>query len=219
MRISKPRSLVARLVTAGAAGLVIAIGLFAILFHVVNVPFEPGVITWPAPPHFTRTNVPTPPNPDEVVPPPKPQRPELVDMPTLPDWTNDPQPEDRRITGVMPGRPQFDPRGTRGLPGGFGGGGYTGGTDQEPIKVVGIPPEYPMRALIDGTEGWVRVRFTISPNGAVRDPIVVSAEPRGTFDAAALTAIARWRYSPRIVDGVAVERVGVETLIEFRITE
>lgn len=219
MRISKPRSPVARLVSAGAGGLVIAIGLFAILFHVVDVPFEPGTTLLPRSPDFTRTKVPTPPNPDDVALPPKPTRPEAVDWQTPRDWPNDPEPEDRRITGVMPGRPTFDPQGARGLPGGFGGVGYTGGTDQEPIKVVGIPPEYPTRALIDGTEGWVRVRFTISPNGAVRDPIVVSADPRDTFDAAALTAIARWRYSPRIVDGVAVERVGVETLIEFQITE
>jgi len=63
----------------------------------------------------------------------------------------------------------------------------------------------------------VQVRFTITPTGTVKDPVVVNAEPKGMFDDAALKAIARWRYNPRVEGGVAVERVGVETIIRFQL--
>jgi periplasmic protein TonB len=45
----------------------------------------------------------------------------------------------------------------------------------------------------------------------------VDAEPKQMFDEAALKAIARWRYNPRVEGGVAVERVGVQTIIRFQL--
>ena len=59
------------------------------------------------------------------------------------------------------------------------------------------------------------MQFTITDRGTVKDARVVAAEPRGIFDEAALTAIARWRYNPKIEGGVAVERVGLQTVIRF----
>ncbi|MND07668.1 Gram-negative bacterial tonB protein [compost metagenome] len=63
------------------------------------------------------------------------------------------------------------------------------------------------------------MQFTISATGSVKDAIVVAADPERVFDEAALAAISRWRYNPRVVDGVAVERVGVQTMIQFELTE
>jgi protein TonB len=93
----------------------------------------------------------------------------------------------------------------------------TAGSDRDVIPLVRVPPEYPPRAQSRGLEGWVQVRFTITPTGTVKDPMVVNAEPKGMFDEAALKAIARWRYNPRVEGGVAVERVGVETIIRFQL--
>jgi TonB family protein len=62
-----------------------------------------------------------------------------------------------------------------------------------------------------GLEGWVQVQFTITATGTVKDPIVVDAMPKSIFDDAALKAIARWRYNPKVENGTAVERVGVQT--------
>ena len=90
---------------------------------------------------------------------------------------------------------------------------------REILPLVSIPPDYPPRALAQGIEGWVRIQFTISVNGSVKDAIVVAADPENVFDQAALAAIARWRYNPRIVNGQAVERVGVQTEIRFELTE
>jgi protein TonB len=93
----------------------------------------------------------------------------------------------------------------------------TAGSDRDVIPLVRIAPEYPPRALSRGLEGWVQVQFTITATGMVKDPIVVNAEPKGIFDDAALKSISRWRYNPKVEGGVAVERVGVQTIIRFQL--
>jgi protein TonB len=93
------------------------------------------------------------------------------------------------------------------------------GSDRDVIPLVRINPDYPPRALSRGLEGWVQVQFTITATGTVRDPMVVNAEPKNIFDDAALKAIARWRYNPKVEGGVAVERVGVQTIIRFQLEQ
>jgi protein TonB len=92
------------------------------------------------------------------------------------------------------------------------------GVDRDVTPLVRINPDYPPRAQAQGIEGWVRVQFTVTAAGTVRDAIVVAAEPRNVFDRAALEAIARWRYNPRIERGEALERVGLQTLLRFELT-
>ncbi|MEY4642771.1 MAG: hypothetical protein RLZZ227_2765 [Pseudomonadota bacterium] len=93
------------------------------------------------------------------------------------------------------------------------------GSDRDVVPLVRINPDYPQRALSRGIEGWVQVQFTISETGAVIDPIVVDASPKGMFDDAALKAIARWRYNPKIENGVGVQRVGLQTIIRFTLED
>lgn len=95
----------------------------------------------------------------------------------------------------------------------------TAGSDRDVIPLVRIAPDYPPRALSRGLEGWVQVQFTITATGTVKDAVVVNAEPKNIFDDAALKAIARWRYNPRVDGGVAVERVGVQTIIRFQLEQ
>jgi len=91
------------------------------------------------------------------------------------------------------------------------------GSDRDIIPLVRITPDYPPRAVSRGIEGWVIVQFTITATGAVKDAIIVDSDPKKIFDDAALRAIARWRYNPKIEDGVAVERVGVRTRLTFQL--
>jgi TonB family protein len=81
-----------------------------------------------------------------------------------------------------------------------------------------MPPNYPERARARGTEGWVDLEFTVSKDGTTRDAVVRAAEPAGTFDRAALDAVKRWRYEPRVVSGNVVEQ-RVETRLRFRLSE
>ncbi len=97
--------------------------------------------------------------------------------------------------------------------------GISGGSDTDPLPLVRIPPDYPPRALERGIEGWVIVRFTITQTGSVKDPQVVDSQPKRVFDEAALRSIVRWRYNPKVEDGQAVERVGMQTKIVFQLAK
>ena len=79
-------------------------------------------------------------------------------------------------------------------------------------------PTYPTRARESGTEGWVELEFTVTLDGKTQDAVVRAAEPAGVFDRAALDAVKRWRYEPRVVGGNVVEQ-RVETRLRFRLSE
>lgn len=89
-----------------------------------------------------------------------------------------------------------------------------GTADGDIIPIIRIAPRYPREARLRGTEGWVKVRFTITADGAVEAPSVIESRPRRVFDREALRAISRWRFKPRVVNGVAVTREA-EQVIEF----
>jgi periplasmic protein TonB len=90
------------------------------------------------------------------------------------------------------------------------------GSDRDTIPLVRVPPEYPVRAQNRGLEGWVIVQFTITGTGSVKDAKVVKSS-NSVFEEAALKSISRWRYNPKVENGVAVERVGVQTQISFKL--
>ncbi len=56
------------------------------------------------------------------------------------------------------------------------------------------PPRYPLVAMRRKIEGNVTVQFTIQADGSVASPSVVSADPPGVFDQAALAAARGWRF-------------------------
>ncbi len=87
--------------------------------------------------------------------------------------------------------------------------------DGEALPVVKVRPVYPQRALSRGIEGHVLVQFTIDALGRVVDARVVEAQPAGIFDHAALQAVERFRYKPRVVNGEPTAVSGVRHLISF----
>jgi protein TonB len=99
--------------------------------------------------------------------------------------------------------------------GGFG----LGVSDGEMLPLVNIQPTYPTRAAQRGIEGWAQVAFTVTDVGGVRDVVVVDAEPRGMFDQASIRAAERFRFQPRVVNGVAVEVPNVQYVFRFRLEE
>ena len=90
--------------------------------------------------------------------------------------------------------------------------------DGELIALVKIAPRYPRKAAMAKKEGWVKVEFTVTELGTVRDAKVVDADPRRLFDRAAKQAILKWKFKPRIVDGKAVSRRAVQ-VIEFKLVD
>ena len=92
-------------------------------------------------------------------------------------------------------------------------------SDGEYLPIVKVEPVYPNRAMSRGIEGWVLLEFTVTKTGAVRDPRVVESQPPGIFDSAATKAALKFKYKPRVVDGVPVEVPGVQNLITFELED
>ena len=80
--------------------------------------------------------------------------------------------------------------------------------------MVRVPPEYPMRAAQRGLEGWVSLEFTISVTGAVKDAQVVDSTS-SIFHRSALSAIRKWKYNTKVVDGKPVEQYGEQVTLDF----
>ena len=80
------------------------------------------------------------------------------------------------------------------------------------IPLVRIRPMYPRDAAMKGIEGWVKVEFTITAIGTVKDPRVIASDPPRIFNREALRAILKWKFKPRVVDGVAVDRPATQII-------
>ncbi|MEX2132145.1 MAG: TonB family protein [Pseudohongiellaceae bacterium] len=90
-------------------------------------------------------------------------------------------------------------------------------TDGEMLPLVNVTPEYPTRAASRGIEGWCQVRFTVDASGNVLEETieVVDAEPPGMFDRSSVRAAARFKFQPRVKDGVGVAVPGVQYVFRY----
>jgi protein TonB len=91
--------------------------------------------------------------------------------------------------------------------------------DGDATPIVRIEPKYPVQAARDGLQGWVKMRFTILEDGSVGDVTVVDAEPKRVFDREAIRALKRWKYSPKVVDGKAVQQPGIMVQLDFSLDQ
>lgn len=92
------------------------------------------------------------------------------------------------------------------------------GGDNNLMPLVRIEPQYPRNAARSGTEGWVEVKFTVLEDGTVSAVKVIKAEPKRIFNRAALRAISKWKFSPKIVDGKPVKQSATQ-VIQFKLAK
>lgn len=92
------------------------------------------------------------------------------------------------------------------------------GVDEHPKIVSFFPPRYPFSAKAKGIEGRVYLRFIVDSEGYVQDPQVVSAEPEGIFEQAALDTVIKYRLKPAMKDGKCVSSVA-KLAISFAIKD
>lgn len=66
-----------------------------------------------------------------------------------------------------------------------------------PRPLHAVAPVYPPQALLSGAQGQVEIQFSLNAAGVPGNLQVVHSSASGTFDAAALTALSRWRFAPQ----------------------
>jgi len=103
-----------------------------------------------------------------------------------------------------------------------GGGPFLGNWQGNPLAegdvlpIVRIDPQWPREALAKGIEGYVVVEVTIASDGSVRGASIIESVPKRMFDRNVIRAVLKWKFKPRIINGVPVERKAIQTL-EFKI--
>ena len=100
----------------------------------------------------------------------------------------------------------------------IGGPGGMNIAEGDYLPIVRVAPIYPARAQSRGLEGYVDMSFTVTSTGTVIDPIV-DFSTSGLFERAATRAVLKFKYKPRVVDGIPVNVPGVKTRITFKMEE
>ena len=90
------------------------------------------------------------------------------------------------------------------------------GRDGDATPIVRIEPKYPIQAARDGKEGYVILSFSINKIGGVEDVKVIEAKPKRVFDKEARRALRKWKYKPKIVDGVPLVQKGLTVQLDFK---
>ena len=77
-----------------------------------------------------------------------------------------------------------------------------GGNIRPPEKTRDVAPLYPAIAQSARVQGIVIIEATIGADGRVTDVTVLRSIP--LLDAAALTAVRQWEFSPTLLNGIPV---------------
>lgn len=91
------------------------------------------------------------------------------------------------------------------------GDAYVSGFGSQEVSTNVLPlstvqPIYPKRAKMMKKEGYVKLEFTITTFGTVKDVDVVESQPAELFDASARNALLKWKFKPKVVESRTVEQ-------------
>jgi len=153
----------------------------------------------------------------EVAPPPQeeslPERPPPIDEPPPVDTTPDAPTTEAPTSTLEVAAPKIETS----LKMSTGPQLSTAVTDTDAVPLLRVEPRYPPVAAQEGTEGWVQLRFSIGRSGQTKNVVVVDSYPPVVFDRAALDAVRKWKYQPKVVDGQQVERHGLLVKLTFKL--
>ncbi len=91
-------------------------------------------------------------------------------------------------------------------------------SDRDAQPMVRIPPQYPPRAAERGTEGYCLMQFDVTPDGTPTNIVAVDCSS-SLFERSSVRAVERWRYEPKIQNGNAVWRRGVQTRLDYQLAD
>lgn len=91
--------------------------------------------------------------------------------------------------------------------------------NRPPVLTSAQAPLYPTEARQQGIEGYVELAYDVTANGAVHNVRVVSADPVGLFEGAAIKAVSAWRFAPAQVNRMVVASKDRVSTIRFQLGE
>ncbi len=144
----------------------------------------------------------------------KPQRPQTTQAPNAPPAPQEAASASGQVLAVSALAPVQADLGVVDAGAGFGAG------EGDYLPIVKVAPIYPRSALVRKLEGHCTVTYTVTTAGTVKDIEVLEAyctDP--IFHHPSIEAAKRFKYKPRIVDGIAVEVRGVNNVFYYEIQQ
>lgn len=85
--------------------------------------------------------------------------------------------------------------------------------------MVRMVPKYPRNAVKQLIEGWVQLSFDINKAGKPINIKVIKAQPQQIFDMSAIKAVSKWKYSPKIENGMPIVQKGLSTQLDYKLSK
>ena len=86
------------------------------------------------------------------------------------------------------------------------------------LQHVNVPPAYPRTARRRGLEGLVEINALVDVEGKVKEQMLAQSSGYSILDRAALKAVRKWKFSPGIQNGRAIE-MWVKVPVRFQLIE
>lgn len=86
------------------------------------------------------------------------------------------------------------------------------------VALVRVKPVYPISASRKGLEGYVIVQFDVLTDGYVANISIIESSHR-VFESEAVKAAQRFRFKPKVVNGVPQVSSGIQNLFRFEMND
>ena len=94
----------------------------------------------------------------------------------------------------------------------------SGGQEGDYLPIIKVPPNYPTAARDRGIEGFCVVEYVVTSDGTTRDVQVLEDQCSSSlFHRASIRAAKKFRYKPRVVNGVRIEVPGVQNMFTYKL--
>ena len=197
---------IARFPLAMVMGLVITTGMFTVLRNLTNAAFTAQTLK------ATQITFTRPKNDTETASRRQEERPVRTEVPQEPMMPQLVMDNSKAVPNVIAMAPMIDMKSA------LKSAGSSMGLENGITAMVRFPPSYPRTAKVAKIEGYVTMEVVVNPDGTVADIRVVDAAPPRLFDMAAVDAMRRWKFQPKVVNGAPVSQRAQQT-IEFRLSE
>ncbi|WP_428611331.1 energy transducer TonB [Shewanella sp.] len=87
------------------------------------------------------------------------------------------------------------------------------------LPIIQVSPQYPIPAAQEGKEGYVLLEFDISASGSVENIKVIQAKPKRIFNQAAIDALKKWKYKPRMEEGRVMAQTKQQVRLDFKLDQ
>ncbi len=83
------------------------------------------------------------------------------------------------------------------------------------LEETSCDASYPLSAAKEGISGYVQLSYDIDESGRPVNISVIKSMPDNIFDEVGKCALSKWKYNPKLVNGVPVYQSGLSLQLDF----